>query len=203
MFLASYRHFVSLSRGIASRLLAITIALSFFAMLVPVASASLDKSGVMACCIGKEAGHCDSGLAGHKPPPPPEPEPMCELTSENLDAITIVAEPSTHSHNSRRNAESSSQAVAESKAGAETKADAESNASVESASLSRPCPMNCGACTASTSRSQKRQKDIIQARTFHYAAPGALTRFEHLSCVFSSNESWTNLNPRGPPATRL
>jgi hypothetical protein len=203
MFLASDKYFVPLGRGIARRLLAITIALSFFAMLAPIAGASWDKSGVMDCCIGKDAGHCDSGLAGHKPPPAPEPEPMCGSTTRNLDAITIVAESSTHSHNSRRNAESSSQAVAESKAGAETKADAESNASVESASLSRPCPMNCGACTASTSRSQKRQKDIIQARTFHYSAPGALTRFEHLSCVFSSNESWTNPNPRGPPATRL
>jgi hypothetical protein len=202
MFLASHKCFVSIGRGIARRLLAITIALSFFAMLAPIAGASWDTVGVMACCIGKE-GHCDSGLAGHNPPPPTEPELMCGSTTRDLDAITIVAEPSTHSHNSRRNAESSSQAVAESKAGAETKADAESNASIESASLSRPCAMNCGACTASTSRSQKRQKDVIQARTFHNSSPGALTRFEHLSRVFSSNESWTNLNPRGPPATRL
>ena len=99
-----------------------------------------------------------------------------DLTSENLDAITIVAEPSTHSHDSRRNAESSSQAVAESKAGVETKTDAESSASVKSASLSRPCPMNCGACTASTSRLQKRQKDLIQARTFHHSALGVISR---------------------------
>jgi hypothetical protein len=203
MFVARYKHITSTARRIAGRLLAITIAVSFFAILVPIASASWDKSSVMACCIGKEAGHCDSGLAGHKPPPPPKPEPMCGLTSENLDAITIVAEPSTHSHDSRRSAESSSQAVAESKAGAETKLDAESKASVESASLSRPCPMNCGVCTASTSRLQKRQKDIIQARTFQNAAPGVTTRFENLSRVFSSNESWLHINPRGPPATSL
>jgi hypothetical protein len=204
MFVVSNKHFVSAGRGIASRLLAITIAVSFFAMLVPVASASWEKSGVMACCIGKEAGHCDSGLAGHKPSPPPKPEPMCGLTSENLDAIIVVAEPSTHSHNSRRSAESSSsQAGAETLAGAETEADAESKVSVESASLGRPCPMNCGACTASTSRFQKRQKDIIQTRTFHHSAPRSITRFEHLSRVFSSDKSWTHINPRGPPVTSL
>ena len=201
MFSARYTHFVSIGRGIASRLLAITIALSFFAMLIPVASASWDKSGVMACCVGKEAGHCDSGLTGHRPPPPP-PEPMCGLTLENLDAITIVAEPSTHSHSSRRRAESSSQAVAESKAGAEIKADAESKASVKSVSLSRPCPMNCGGCTASTSRLQKRQKSI-QARTFYASAPKSITRLENLSRVLSPTENWTNINPRGPPVTSL
>jgi len=63
---------------------------------------------------------------------------MCGLTSQSLDAITIVAEASTNSHNSRRNAESP--------VGAESQAGADSKASVEPASLSRPCPMNCGAC---------------------------------------------------------
>lgn len=200
MFFASYKHFVSLSRGIVSRLLAITIALSFFAMLIPIASASRAKSGVMACCIGKGASHCHARLA-HKPSPPSKPEPICGLksesglTSERLDAITIVAEPSTHSHNSRRNAESP--------VGAESQAGAESKASVEPASLSRPCPMNCGACTTGTSQLQKRQKDIIQARTFHSYTPGAITRFENLSPVFSSNESWIHISPRGPPVTHL
>ena len=154
MFLASYKHFVCLSRRIVSRLLAITIALSFFATLAPVVSASLDKPGVMACCIGKEEGHCHSGLTGHKPP-------------------------------------------------TEANAGAESNAKVESASISRPCPMNCGACTASTSRLQKRQKEVIQARKFHASAPATSTRFAHLSRVSTANESWTHINSRGPPATRL
>ena len=170
MFLPSSKHFVSFGRGIASRLLATTIGVSFFAMLVPIASASANKAGVMACCIGKEAGHCHARRGGNK---------------------------------SHHKAESSSQAVAESNAGAETKADTDANARVESASLSRPCPMDCGACTARTSRLQKRQKDVIQARTFHNSAPEAITCFEHLSRVFSANESWTHVNPRGPPATRL
>lgn len=191
MFLERDKHFVSLGRGIANRLVAITIALSFFAILVPIASASWDKPGVMACCVGKEAGHCDSGLAGHKPSPLPKPEPMCGLTSESLEAVTIVAEPSIPSHDSRHSAETASQA------GADTKLI------LESASLRRPCPMNCGVCTASTSRLQKRQRDIIQARAFHNSAARAITRFEHLSRVFSTSESSTQINPRGPPATSL
>jgi hypothetical protein len=191
MFVASYRHnqIVSMGRDVLGRLLAITIALSFFAMWVPIAGAAWGKSGVMACCIGKEAGHCDSGFMAAEPPPPPEPEPVCGSHSATSDSITIVAEPYTDSHTSSRNAE--------------IQDNAESEATVESASLSRPCPMDCGACTASTSRVQKRQKDIIQAKTFHSSAPGAITRFEDLSRVSSANESWTNINPRGPPATSL
>ena len=183
MFVARYKHRIPSSREIASRFIAILVAVSFFAMWVPITSASRDKSGVMACCIGKEAGHCHAKLTGHRPPPPPKPEPMCGLTSATLDAITIVAKPSTQSHTSRHSAESSSQA------------------GVESASLNRPCPMNCGVCTGNTSRLQKRQKDATQARTFHSSAFGAITRFENLSHAFVSNESWTNINPRGPPVT--
>lgn len=190
MFVARYKHRIPSSREIASRFIAILVAVSFFAMWVPITSASRDKSGVMACCIGKEAGHCHAKLIRHRPP---KPEPMCGLTSATLDAITIVAKPSTQSHTSRHSAES--------QAGAETKADTESKAGVESASLNRPCPMNCGICTGSTSRLQKRQKDAIQARTFHSSAFGAITRFENLSRAFVSNESWTNINPRGPPVT--
>jgi hypothetical protein len=196
MFVASYKHIVSVGQGIVSRLIAITIALSLLAMLVPIASASRDESSVMACCIGKEAGHCDSGITDHKPPPPPEPEPMCGLTSGNLDAITIVAEPQPQSHNSHHRAE------APVEAGAETEANAESKAGVESASLSRPCPMNCGACTAGTSRLQKRQKEI-QARKFQISAPQAITRFDNLSQIFSANENCTDISPRGPPSTSL
>src|SRR5215467_13797843 len=140
MFVASYKHnqFVSVARGLVSRFIAIAIILSFFAMFIPIASASRALAGVMACCIGKGASYCHARLA-HKPSPPPKPEPMCGLTSQSLDAITIIAEPSTQSHDSRHNAESP--VGAESQAGVETKADAESNGSVESASLSRPCPM--------------------------------------------------------------
>lgn len=203
MFVARYKHIVSKGREVASRLIAILVAVSFVAIWAPIAGAS---PSVMACCVGKESGHCDSGLNAHKSPPP-EPEPMCGLTSTSLDSITIVAELSTHSHNSSRNAET--QADAESKAGAEShpaaesEADAKSRVSAQSPSLGQPCQMDCGACTASTSRLQKRQKDIIQARTFKSPAPGTIPRFENLSGLFYSNQSWIHINPRGPPATSL
>jgi hypothetical protein len=197
MFIRCYKNIVSIGREMVVRLVAITIVLSFFAILAPIAGASWGKSAVMACCIGKEAGHCDSGLMADEPPLPPEPEPMCGSHS-----ITIVAEPAAHSHNSRHTGESSAQAGAEFQVSGETEADAESKAGVESASLSRPCPMDCGACTTSTLRVQKRQKDIIQAKTFH-SVPGAITPFKDLARVFSSNKSWTTINPRGPPATSV
>jgi len=68
----------------AKAILCFCVALSFFATLVPISSASNDT---MPCCVGK-VGHCDSGIAAKKVPPPPA-EPMC-----GLDNITIVAEPS-------------------------------------------------------------------------------------------------------------
>ena len=198
MFVAHYKHLIPSRREIASPFIAILVAVSFFAVLVPIVRASRDKSGVMACCVGKEAGHCDSGLTAHRPPPPPKPEPLCGLTPQNLDAITIVAEP-TNSQTSQDSAESTSQAGADSQAGAQTKANAELKPRVESASLSRPCPMNCGVCTASTSRLQKRQKDVVQARTFYVSAFGSVTSFRELSRPFSSSESWTSIHLRGPP----
>lgn len=170
MSIVSLKHRVSPGRDIARRLVAISVALSFFAVFVPVVSASWNTASVMACCIGMEAGHCDSGLLAHEPPPPPASEPMCGLTSP--DSITV----------------------------AETHADPDSEPGAELASLSEPCQMDCGACTASTSRLQ-RQKDVVNARTFQSSAPGAITRFENLSPVFYSNQRWTRINPRGPPAT--
>ena len=191
---------IASGREIVSRLIAILVAVSFFAILVPIASASRDKSAVMACCIGKEAGHCHAKLTKHRPPPPPKPEPICGLTSKNLDAITIVAEPSTQSHTSRHSAESSSSlAGANSRAGANSQTDAETKVTAESPSLNKPCPMSCGACTARPSRLQKRQKDIIQVRTVQSSAPRAMLRFENLSRVSSLDESWTHVSPRGPP----
>lgn len=167
MWIVSLKHKVSPGRDIARRLVAISVALSFFAVFVPVISASWNNASVMACCIGMEAGHCDSGLLAHEPPPPPS-EPMCGLTSPDVFPV------------------------------AEIDADADLEPAAELASLSKPCQMDCGACTASTSRLQ-RQKDVVHARTFQSSAPGAITRFENLSQVFYSNLRWTQVNPRGPP----
>lgn len=169
MFVARYKQIVPLTRALPSRFIAILVAVSFVAMLVPIASASRDEGSVMACCIGKDADHCDSGLTTHKPPPPPS-EPMCGLTP-----------------------------AAESQAGADSQTDAETVVAAESVSIGKPCPMSCGACTATASRLQKRQKDFIQARTSHVPQLGATLRLENLSRVFSSDESRTQISPRGPP----
>jgi len=163
------------------------VAISFFAILVPISSASSDKANAMACCIGKTAGHCDSGIPAKKIPPPPS-EPMCGLDNSELenDDITIVAKPSHHkSHNSlSQTAETTSHA-------------AESNA------LSTPCQMECGACAASASRQQRRERGILQPATYHNPLLVAHSRFESQPFCFLSYEDWEQTSPRGPPADLL
>lgn len=61
--------FRRLAIAIASRLLACVVALSFFAMLAPIGVASAKTETVMACCVGKKAGHCDSALSSKKSAP--------------------------------------------------------------------------------------------------------------------------------------
>jgi hypothetical protein len=61
--------FRRLSIAIVSRLLACLVALSFLAILVPVGTASAEQQTLMACCIGKKAGHCESGLSSKKSAP--------------------------------------------------------------------------------------------------------------------------------------
>lgn len=50
------------------RLLAAIVALSFPAALLPIASVAAEPA-TMACCVGKKAGHCDSGLASKNSAP--------------------------------------------------------------------------------------------------------------------------------------
>jgi hypothetical protein len=163
-------------------LLCLFVALSFIAPLLPIANAS---SGTMPCCAGK-AGHCESGIAP-KRVPPPTLEPMCGLKEATMaDAgITIVAEPvhtkSQHSHS--RNAETSS-----------------SSPAADSASLSRPCHMDCGACATGSSRQQKRERGVVQASAERTASLTPLLQFESQSLFSSSNEDWKHISPRGPPA---
>src|SRR5215211_230364 len=126
-------------------LLCLFVAFSFIAPLLPIASAS---SNTMPCCVGK-AGHCDSGIAP-KQVLPPTSEPMCGLKEATMedDGITIVAQPSqteSHQHSHSRAAETNS-----------------SQPAAESASLSQPCRMDCGACLASSSRTQKRERVLAQ-----------------------------------------
>ena len=166
-----------------AKLVAIALALSFFAILVPISSASSDKG--MACCVGKAAGHCDSGIPAKKTPPP---EPMCGLENSEFenDAITIVAEPShdeTH-HSLSQTAETTSDAA-------------------ESTSVSKPCQMECGACASSASRQQRRERGILQPGTYHNPSIVAHSRFENQPSYFLSNEDWEQTSPRGPPADLL
>ena len=166
------------------RFLCLFVALSFLAVLVPIASASRDKSSTMPCCAGKAAGHCDSGLAP-KPVPRRFSEPMCGLDNSEPanDANTIVAESSSeeshHSHS--QTAETTSHAA-------------------ESLALSHPCPMDCGACTASSQRQQRRERSILQPVTYHNPSLTIHFRFENQPLSFSSNEDWDQISPRGPPA---
>lgn len=152
------------------------VAVSFFATLVPIAGASNEG---MPCCVGKEAGHCDSGIPGETIPPPP-PEPMC-----GLDNITVVAEPShKQPHDSFSQTEETSHAA-------------------ESNSLGKPCQMECGACAASSSRQQRREKSIGHAATSQNPSLSIHSRFENQPFLFSSNGDWEQTSPRGPPADLL
>ena len=161
--------------------LCLFVALSFIAPLLPIANASFDT---MPCCAGK-GGHCDSGIAPKRVPPPTS-EPMCGLKSAAMesDGVTIVAEPvhtkAQHSHS--RNAETASSPAA------------------DSASLSRPCHMDCGACAAGSSRQQKRERGVVQTSAERTASLTPLLEFESQPLSFSSNEDWDRISPRGPPA---
>ncbi len=188
MFIARYKQIVPLRRKVARPFVAITIALSFLAMLVPVASASLIKSSTMACCVGK-AGHCDSGLAAKKVPPP-KSEPMCGLHGAEMesDGITIVAQPVAEpSHAESQHSHSHS---------AETNS---SQPAAESASLGQPCHMDCASCAAAATRQQKRERNPVQTNSYQTASLTTLSFDEDRPLLFSSNNEWEHVTPRGPP----
>ena len=150
-----------------------------------IANASLNQANTMACCVGKAAGHCDSGIPAKKVPPPTS-EPMCGLEKAEAedDGITIVAEPaveSSHSHSQAAETTSSQPAA-------------------ESASLSRPCNMECGACATSASRQQKRERSVLLSTTYHAASLTTSSKYEDESLFLSSSDNWPRTIPRGPPA---
>ena len=180
--MATKRHRVT--KELFKGILCLLVALSFFASLVQISSASSDKTNTMACCVGKAAGHCDSGIPAAKLPPPP-PEPMCGLdNSESVDdGVTIVAEPShKESHDSlSRTAETTSHAA-------------------ESNSLSKPCQMECGTCATVSSRQQKRERAIAHAKERTTSPSSSISRFEYRQLLFTSNDNWSRINPRGPPS---
>ena len=167
-------------------LLCFFVALSFITPLLAIAGAS--PASTMPCCAGK-AGHCDSGIAP-KQVLPPTSEPMCGLKEATMedDGITIVAQPSKtespHSHSHVAGSDSSRTAA-------------------ESASLSKPCRMDCGACLAGSTRTQKRERVLVQTVALRSSSPTTPDRFNYLSLPFSSNDDWKQTSPRGPPANLL
>src|ERR1044072_9817934 len=184
MFIARYKQIVALRRKAARPFVAITIALSFIATLIPVASASLMKSSTMACCAGKAAGRCDSGIAAKKVPPP-KSEPMCGLHGAKMEAdgITIVAQPvaeSRHSHSHATETNSSQPAA-------------------ESASLSKPCHMDCASCATAATRQQQRERNILQPTIDQNASLTTLTFDETQPLLLTSTGNWEHVIPRGPP----
>ena len=161
--------------------LCLFVALSFVAPLLPIANASSDT---MPCCAGK-AGHCDSGITPKRVLPPTS-EPMCGLKEATMedDGITIVAKPVQTKHAHSRSAETSS-----------------SGHAAESASLSKPCHMDCGACATGSIRQQNRERGVLQLSLDRTASVLPLLQFESQSLFFSSNEDWDRISPRGPPSS--
>lgn len=150
-----------------------------------IANASLNTASTMPCCVGKTAGHCESGIAAKKVPPP-KSEPMCGLDGAEMedDGITIVAEPvaeSPHSHSQTAEANSS-------------------QPSAESNSLSQPCHMDCASCATSATRQQKRERAIVLSNTYQATSPTTSSKYEDQSLLFSSSDNWPRTVPRGPPA---
>jgi hypothetical protein len=183
MFIARYKHFVPTGRRIASQLIAITIAMSFLAMLLPIAVAAANNT--MACCVGKTAGHCESDIAAEKVPEP-EPEPMCGLSDPHADddENIIVAKPAKNeSHHSAETTSSSHTA--------------------ETKSLGRPCEMDCCACAVASSRRQKRDDSAAEFIARLLSPSTTASQFESVSLSFSTNEDWEQISPRGPPASLL
>jgi hypothetical protein len=173
--------------GFFKGILCFIVALSFFATLVQISSASSGTTNAMACCVDKAAGHCDSGIPVTEIPPPP-PEPRCGLDNSDFedDGITIVAEPAhKESHHSlSQTAETTSHAA-------------------ESTSVSKPCQMECGTCAASSSRQQRREHGVLQPATYHNPSLITHSKLQNQQLSFSSNEDWERTSPRGPPSYLL
>jgi hypothetical protein len=158
------------------------VVLSFTATFLPLV-VSASSSNTMPCCAGK-SGHCDSGIAA-KPPPQPR-EPMCGLhvTGTENDGITIVAE---EFQNETHHASPSSS----------------TGPAVESASVSQPCRMECGVCTASSIKQQKRDRAVAQADGRVVSPLVTALHQQDLRPFFSSTDEWPTIIPRGPPASSV
>jgi len=163
----------SFAISFVSRFLAVLILSSFAVTQLPIVN-SLAEESSMPCCAGESSEHCDSGLAKPKPRPLIT-EPMCGLDPTSLVTVETTS----------------------------PLADAESNTSQLTAeSLSQPCRMDCGACASGITR-YARDKSLIQSRITHTSPLTTAARYNNRATCFSSNEKWTRIIPRGPPASSL
>ena len=161
-----------------SRFLAVLILSSVAVTQLPIVNSFAEESS-MPCCAGKSAEHCDSGLDKPKPRPVIT-EPMCGLDHSPLPQPSLVTAETTSQH-----------------------ANAESNASELTAeSVSQTCRMDCGACATAVSRNA-RDKSLVHSRTIQTSASTTAARYNSSTTLFSSNQKWTRIVPRGPPASSL
>ena len=159
--------------------LCLLVALSFVAAFLPLA-ASANNSNSMPCCAGK-SGHCDSGIIAKKAQRPQEP--MCGLRREvENDGITIVAEPSQNQpHHASQSSSTGS----------------------EFASLRRACRMECGVCTAGSSRQQSRERALSQVDSRDLSTFATHSHRQYQPPFFSSSDEWSRIIPRGPPVSSI
>lgn len=174
----SYLHRDRLRRiaiSLANWSLLLVIISSFSLTFLPLVTAA--EESAMPCCVRKTEGHCDSGLTAPKAPQP-KPEPMCGLTSPVLNHTEVTFEP-VHTHKTTATSSSNSPAA-------------------ESDTVEKQCQMDCGACTTASSR---HKRDNLALERIALRSPVTITvRFEESKPLFSSNEAWTRISPRGPPS---
>ena len=168
----------SFTIAFVSRFLAVLILSSFAVTQLPIVNGLAEES-TMPCCTGKSPEHCDSGLDKPKPRPVIT-EPMCGLDHSPLPPPSLLTAETTSQH-----------------------ANAELNTSqVTAESLSQPCRMDCGACSTAVSRNA-RDKSLVHSRTTQTSPSTTAARYNSRATFFSSNEKWTRIVPRGPPASSL
>ena len=186
------KRFGPIAISIAMRSLAVIVALSFFATLIPIGSAFAANSATKACCIGKAAGHCESGIIARKRrTPPPKREVLCGLkTAHHHEVVTIVADSSDneqpHQHSSASTSETTS-----------------SRPAAESAAVRKPCHTDCCAGSVSAARQQKRERANIAGITRQHPPALIALRFETNTPRFAANENFAQTSPRGPPTFLL
>lgn len=182
-------------------LLAAALACVLVAASIPAGAVSEGHGCQMPCCKGKgggAAGHCDGGscpvsLAPAPTPEPPAPEPMCGASPA----------PTRHKAKRETSHEAKHEASHEAKHGPHHDASSHKKtprAPSFSASVSRPCPPDCGALLNSFTQLRKTRDGAALVHGLRPRPPtaAALPRaFAHASKT--SSELRRQSPPRAPP----